>query len=753
MKQELELEHYKSCIHNLTDYEFSLEEYKLLANGLDFIVTPQISEEKLKNQLTSAVDKWLRNLRVHAFFRSENSRDPIFNYLRTKRSKDHEDLPFIKNSTWEPPFVDPSLNTYCKATLSYLHAIIGGIHDPDNDEINISKYQQLFLIRFQTQFQDKLVIRPADKNLGLSVMTRQWYDLRTFDILSDLTIYEVVDYITVLENGRVMKELSSKLEELKNTGLRTKYLPYKTAQYLVKNMNDYKLPHMYLMPKIHKTPIDVRPIVSSHSWITTPASRIIQARVKPFVESQERILRESRSLIIDLENIRKEVYTNTDQPFYLCTADVVNMYPSIPIQLGLQYFYQFLFHFTGIDREEIAYIMELLKYVLYNNYIQFYTPIDYTLVESRNALNISSNLSNSSNIQPILQHMRNSHKNRRIVMKFGIPYYVYYYKQIQGTAMGTPVAPVYANVFMFILEQHAAFGPSPNIQTSHAISIMRNVYKPLELITKHIALYRRYLDDILIIASDLKHIKELIELLSNQNTNIRLTHVISTTEINYLDLTITVHKERMQPKQLGVMNYFNPIAAKDSIATLRVKPYAKYSHVFFPYHSFHPDHVKHAIITTELIRLARNSSVEHDFTLAKLTLGNKLLKLGYPTGIWLKYSKYVTFDKRSEFLTTNNKKALERLQSEQSDNDPILYLVSCHCEPNCSQKLQSAYTDPTKIFLVMPYLKETRNIHTFINNVLNEHKDILEPELANSTIFPPPITYTTSRSLSSYLSL
>ena len=101
-----------------------------------------------------------------------------------------------------------------------------------------------------------------------------------------------------------------------------------------------------------------------------------------------------------------------------------------------------------------------------------------------------------------------------------------FFLQVCGTAMGTRMAPCYANIFMADLEENLLSGYP---------------YKPLA--------YYRYIDDIFITWShglDLLH--NFINNISKQHSNTIFTANISTTSVNFLDVTIDLHGGHISTK-------------------------------------------------------------------------------------------------------------------------------------------------------------------------------------------------------------
>ena len=144
------------------------------------------------------------------------------------------------------------------------------------------------------------------------------------------------------------------------------------------------------------------------------------------------------------------------------------------------------------------------------------------------------------------------------------------FHQIQGTAIGTKMAPSYANIFMDVLETNF---------------LATQTCKPL--------IWKRYIDDILAIWDGPEEQLELfLSELNNYHQTIKFTHSTSDTSINFLDSTI----------------YKGKRFATD--ATLYIKPTFKVTNCFqyLHYSSAHPRSVFRGIIKGEATRVLRASS-------------------------------------------------------------------------------------------------------------------------------------------------
>ena len=112
----------------------------------------------------------------------------------------------------------------------------------------------------------------------------------------------------------------------------------------------------------------------------------------------------------------------------------------------------------------------------------------------------------------------------------------------------------------------------------------------LQIQTKKPHLYRRYIDDILMIwLHSLQDFNTFFQRLNNFHPTIKFEYTISETEIQYLDLTIYVDKSN---KRLGTKTHIKPTNA------------FQYVH----YTSHHPHATKKAIIKGEITRYRQHAA-------------------------------------------------------------------------------------------------------------------------------------------------
>jgi hypothetical protein len=76
--------------------------------------------------------------------------------------------------------------------------------------------------------------------------------------------------------------------------------------------------------KVHKDPIEYRPLTGNHCWITQPYALLLSFLILPFVRRTPTYLRDSGTLIVDLARLQ------VGGDHILISYDVCRLYPSIP---------------------------------------------------------------------------------------------------------------------------------------------------------------------------------------------------------------------------------------------------------------------------------------------------------------------------------------------------------------------------------------------------------------------------------------
>lgn len=160
-----------------------------------------------------------------------------------------------------------------------------------------------------------------------------------------------------------------------------------------------RLARLYFLKKIHKSPMGIRPIVSSCESPTENISQFIDYWLQPIMKALPSFLRDTTQLINELNDLTVE-----PDSFLVTIDDVKSLYTCIPHKESILACAEALNNSkaNNPDQPDTKTLINLLEVVLKNNTFEF---------DGKS------------------------------------------YIQLQGTAMGTKLAPAYANIFMGKLEQ------------------------------------------------------------------------------------------------------------------------------------------------------------------------------------------------------------------------------------------------------------------------------------------------------------
>jgi hypothetical protein len=207
-----------------------------------------------------------------------------------------------------------------------------------------------------------IVIKAADKNLGLTIVDKTWYVDECLKHLQDDDTYQLV-------SGDVpVQQLTKRLERF--VKLAFCYLTPQMRKFVLANTESYRIPCFYLLIKLHKPVISGRPICSSVNWVLHNLSKVADYWLQPYLKRCRSYLKNSTQVINELATVQVPAGT------LLVTMDVISLYPSIPIEDGVARVCNFLSTnplFEDLRREgaPVALIKEALLLILKHNYVEF----------------------------------------------------------------------------------------------------------------------------------------------------------------------------------------------------------------------------------------------------------------------------------------------------------------------------------------------------------------------------------------------
>ena len=328
-----------------------------------------------------------------------------------------------------------------------------------------------------------IIIKPADKNVGLAILDETDYVNMCMKHLNDTSTYALTLHYSSSALFAKLRMIMNKHHLLYTNDKNRTLTTLAKALLQLDKSPLLRVPPFKCLPKLHKRsnpPYDGRPIVSTPSSPTYYASVYLDRVLLPLVKKLPHICFSSRQVVKDMLTF------NDPSTTCIFTADVHSLYPSIPITLGIEYTRRSIRELSDFSPAHIDFIIDLLTWVLTNNYCIF---------------------------------------DNRI------------YLQIQGTAMGSPVAVAYANLFLYQVE------------------------KPIIPMAIY---YRRYIDDLLALFIDEYRAQSFLTLYDTHCESISLDDNHTGPSGVFLDITLTLNQGRVDTcifqKAINKYSYIPPIS-------------------------------------------------------------------------------------------------------------------------------------------------------------------------------------------------
>ena len=433
---------------------------------------------------------------------------------------------------------------------------------------NLSRSEQLAIRSLSSN--KNIIIKPADKGGAVVVLNTTDYINEGFRQLTDPLFYtETETDLTHVHSEDINSFLKILLEE--------EQIDDKCHDFL--HIDKERTSLFYMLPKIHKRRDNPpgRPIVSGNGCPTERISQLVDFFLQPTVKALPSYVRDTTDFLSKLIHLG-----NLPDNCLLATLDVASLYTNIPNDQGLLAAKETLDRFRPInEKPSTENLITLLEKVLKMNNFDF---------AGRHFL------------------------------------------QIGGTAMGTKVAPSFANTYMGWFE-------STHVYTYHT--------QPL--------LWVRYIDDIFVIWQHGREAFSAFETHLNQCVpSIKFETDLSDQEVHFLDVTVSLNQET------------------NSITTsLYTKPTD--AHNYLSFLSCHPRNCKSGIPYSQFLRIRRICSDTDDFVHHAREMSKHFLRAKYPPEILQKaFSKAFHLDRETLLNPKQNS------QDPDMDLDEVFLITTYH---------------------------------------------------------------------------
>ena len=497
---------------------------RTLSLNSKFIPTPQWSERRTVDTFNQALDSFIRRIRLTDFFGTDSDPPPRF-YVSTG---------------WQPDTTPPTIQRIIDELRS-LHNVL--TLTPSSHQSNVSPTRLKKLLTFQRSH-PSVLIRNCDKNLGIALISRRWYTSTVLSMLSDQSTYQRITWKN--QAIAVMRRARKRVLQIIGSFFNDDLVPPPFIKYILKGLDSdvERLPVFHGIVKLHKSPIALRPIVAGHTTVLSNYCRVLAHYLQPLVELSPRWIKNSTHLLSKLLSLHcPRPHDNTRT--WLVTGDVASLYTNISIDLAAEVLTRMLEDYEHVYQSSLSplspsNILGLVKIAL------------------------------DSNVFTFREDLETEH----------------FFRQIDGLAMGNPLAPLIANLVMDSLEESLTTPPGLNL-----------------------LLWSRYIDDIFFVAhGTLQQVHSFCDAYNRLHPKINITWDVSSSQAEFLDLAITLDDNRLQT------------------ATHQK---ALNAYLYIPANSFHSRSMKVSFIKSELRRYATNSSTVGAFRQTQHAFFLRLRARGY----------------------------------------------------------------------------------------------------------------------------
>jgi len=488
-----------------------------------------------KHDVEEAKTRLTRTVRNQWFFRGKQQNDDFVPRFH------------VKNTKWNPPRASRPIEQGLEDAMAVIESQVSLALSTIASRPAVRKFSNWTRVQEYINSRE-LLVKLTDKNLGLAVFTKTWYDTQVLKMLTDTSVYVPVFEVPA-------ESLRKRLWEL----LPSWDLPNQMDKY-IRAKTDIQVPEFHGIPKVHKEPWALRPIVPSHSWVTTTCSEVLDHLCRPLLDLFPWVVDSTKEVIGQIE----KVVVTDDKPVWIITGDVTACYTNIPPKACanvMSGFWKTYRHDSSIKRSTIK---AMVKFIMENSFLSYR----------------------------------------------GQPF-----RQVQGLAMGTACAPCLANLYMAYYEMKA--------KVVHQDGVL---------------LYVRYIDDILCLFQGTR--EEVTDFMTRYSLGpLNVTWSVSGKRNEFLDI------ELIREAQLGLRAVHTRLFRK---------PLNR--HLYIPWSSAHPLHVKKGFVKAELIRLAMICSRLEYFTDARQEFYGNLRRRGYPAETLREWFTVVQYRDRPLFLFRKEKK-------------------------------------------------------------------------------------------------
>jgi hypothetical protein len=485
-------------------------------------------------------------------------------FFRNKERDDFIPKFHVPNQKWSPPKASALIEQGLDSAMGVIDDQIRRAFVAIAERPAVRKYSNWMKVQEFLENQG-LLAKLTDKNLGLAVFPVYWYDATILQMLADQKTYRLatnVPAIALVLKDKLTEELLPKW-----------HLPPQMEKY-IREKTTTTIPEFHAIPKVHKNPWTLRPIVPSHSWVTTTTSEVLDHLCQPLLDLFPWVVASSKEVIQQVEKMKA---LSTD-PVWIMTGDVTAFYTNIPVKKCGKVLAGAWGRYRRESSIKNSTIRSMVEFIMNNNFLRYRGQT---------------------------------------------------FQQVDGLAMGTSCAPVLANIYAAFYERKA--------RVVHQDGVL---------------LYVRYIDDILCLF---------------QGTREEAQAFVDKFSLGELEVRWSVSQFRNEFLDIEFIKGGFP-----GTRTVETRLFRKQMnrHLYIPWSSAHPLHVKKGFVKAELTRFVMLCSKYEFFAEARKEFYGNLRRRGYPAETLIKWFSPVHYDDRPIHLL-----------NRKEDSESVPLMLSGHYNP------------------------------------------------------------------------
>ncbi len=290
---------------------------------------------------------WARSYHDNDRENDSDDEDPFYSIPIPFKLKGHV-LPFEGKP-------DKSIMHILQAGWRELNSLLSNVPNLDRNDQSIEVELKEVL---EWLFAENILVKATDKNLGTALVSMDWYESKVSSFLLSNKGYTFIsedEACTLIQ--RMVKRICALCYFNSTTwafvkGNLSQFLgsrllpPHVEVDSLLGDLmvqeDDWEqmiisLPIFNGLPKIHKAPWGIRPVIPCHSVMQGPVSEFLSCILKTLLVDHLQILTSTKELVHDLEHaccqkLAKLSSLQWHNNVFICTADIEGFYTNVPIK-------------------------------------------------------------------------------------------------------------------------------------------------------------------------------------------------------------------------------------------------------------------------------------------------------------------------------------------------------------------------------------------------------------------------------------